>query len=99
MKGYAEISFDLLMEDNMSFVEGTFRIAGGNWRVFIFSRHDVEEPKVNANAKWNSGATGVTVKYPKEAILDKSTVLHLLSACLSVSEWVEVRGPDSISLR
>lgn len=29
----AEISFDLKMEDNMSFVEGTYRLEGGEWQV------------------------------------------------------------------
>ena len=31
-----EISYDLVMGDDMAFVEGTFRISGGEWQVFIF---------------------------------------------------------------
>ena len=34
----AQISFDLVMEDSMSFVEGTYRLPGRDWQVFIFGR-------------------------------------------------------------
>jgi hypothetical protein len=38
MKG--EISYDLVMENDMSFVEGTYRIENGEWRVFILRGSD-----------------------------------------------------------
>lgn len=33
----AEISYDLVMDDDMSFVEGTYRLPGGDWQVVIVS--------------------------------------------------------------
>jgi hypothetical protein len=44
----AEISYDLVMDDDMGFVKGTYRLPGGDWQVFIvlaFQR-DVPEPQV-----------------------------------------------------
>ena len=32
----AEITYDLVMDDNMNFVEGCYRLHGGEWQVFIF---------------------------------------------------------------
>ena len=95
----AEISFDLIMEDDMSFVEGTYRLPGGEWQVFIFSRHATSKPEINVQAKWESGVTGVNVRYPKSEKLDKSAVMQILSSSLGVTEWQEIHGPDSISLR
>ena len=40
MSAGAEICFDLVMEKEMSFVEGTYRLPGRGWEVFIFSRYD-----------------------------------------------------------
>lgn len=41
-----DISYDLIMEDNMSFVEGTYRIDNGDWHVFIFSKDAIEATRV-----------------------------------------------------
>jgi hypothetical protein len=95
----AEISFDLIMEDDMSFVEGTYRLPGGEWQVFIFSRKAISKPEINVHSKWVSGVTGVVIQYPEFHKLDKSVVLQILSSALGVTEWQEVRGPDSINLR
>lgn len=94
-----EISFDLKMEENMSFVEGVFRVAGGDWRVFIFRRGSVEGPVANTSAKWKSGVTGLTVEYPRGERLDKDAVLKVLGDVLDVSVWHETNGPDSMQLR
>src|SRR5262245_47640183 len=42
----AEISYDLVMGEDMAFVEGTYRLPGGDWQVVIVSRYDVAEPQV-----------------------------------------------------
>ena len=43
----AQISFDLVMGEAMSFVEGTYRLPGRAWEVFIFGPDaDVSEPRV-----------------------------------------------------
>lgn len=93
-----EISFDLVMEEDMEFVEGTFRLPGFWWQVFIFSRSDVEELQITPST-WDSGVTGVFVRFSRSERLDQAAVERVLSASLGVNEWVVVRGPDSMHLR
>jgi hypothetical protein len=96
---HAEISYDLVMTDEMSFVEGTYRLPERDWQVFIFGPDEsFTEPNV-VTAKWPSGVTGVFVKWPPSKRLNKDAVLAILSAELSVDDWSEVRGPDSMQLR
>lgn len=96
----AEITFDLVMEEDMSFVEGCYKLDGGTWQVFTFpspGRRDTLE--VRTNLTWASGVTGLNAFVPKHVKLNKTTVLEVLSDALGVTEWVEVRGPDSMVLR
>ena len=94
----AEISYDLVMEDCMSFVEGTFRLSDGEWQVFIFSPADVPEPIVKSG-RWDSGVRGVFIRFPRSRGLNRKVVEELLSRELNVDEWTMVRGPDSLQLR
>ena len=94
----AEISYDLVMDGDMPFVEGTYRLPGEDWRVVIVSRCDVTEPEV-ASQVWDSGVSGVFVRFPRRGRLDRVAVERALSDALGVSGWVPVRGPDSIGLR
>ncbi len=96
----AEISYDLVMDDDMSFVEGTFRLPGGDWQVVIVSafERDVPEPQV-VSQRWDSGVSGVFVRIPRSKRINVSTVEQVLSEAFGVSEWVRVRGPDSMNLR
>jgi hypothetical protein len=82
----------------MDFEEGTYRLSGGEWQVFIFSRRDVAEPQVKTG-RWDSGVTGVWVKYPSAALLNRAAVERVLGAELGITEFVVVRGPDSMNLR
>ena len=93
-----EISFDLVMEENMSFVEGSFRLDRGAWQVFVFSRYQVARASVIVS-KWESGVSGVVVRFPQSEKLNKPVVEQVLSDWLGVNEWHEVRGPDSMELR
>jgi len=95
----AEISFDLIMEDDMSFVEGTYRLPGRDWQVVIFSSDQIPEPVIKMHAQWKSGVTGIHVRFPRGKKLNKTVVLRIMSDCLGVTEWVETRGPDSMQLR
>src|SRR5262249_35314102 len=54
----AEISYDLVMEDEMSFVEGTYRLPGGEWQVFIFIPWQGSNAVVWTRSEWDSGVTG-----------------------------------------
>ncbi len=95
----AEISYDLVMEDDMEFVEGTYCLPGSEWEVFIFTQLlSVRRPEVRRSV-WQSGASGIVALFPKPTSFDKDVVKQVLSKSLSVQGWVEVRGPDSINLR
>lgn len=39
----AEITFDLVMTEDMAFVESCYRLAGGVWQVFMFRRYNGTE--------------------------------------------------------
>lgn len=95
-----EISYDLVMDDDMEFVEGAYRLPGGVWQVVIFSafERDVPEPQVVPQV-WDSGLTGVFVRYPRRLPLNAAAVERVLSEALGVSKWLRVRGPDSMQLR
>jgi len=96
----AEITFDLVMTEDMPFVEGCYRLADGVWRVFIFRRSNrTEEVGIKQNLTWRSGVTGLNAILPHDAKIDRSVVLTVLSDALGVTEWSEVRGPDSMQLR
>src|SRR4051812_42731169 len=72
----AEISFDLVMVPTMDFVEGTYRLPGGDWQVFVFTPDmSAAEPKVTAG-RWSTGANGVAVTWPRSRILDEAAVLR-----------------------
>jgi hypothetical protein len=95
-----EISYDLVMDDDMPFVEGTYRLPGGAWQVVIFSasQRDVAEPEVVPQV-WDSGVSGVYVRFPRHLPLNAEEVERVLSEALGVSEWLRVSGPDSMQLR
>ena len=93
-----EISYDLIMEDDMSFVEGSYRTGDEVWKVFIFRKDDISESTVTTG-KWPSGVSGVLVRVPKSCRLNKHIVEQVLSDRLQVKKWNEVRGPDSMQLR
>jgi hypothetical protein len=93
-----EISYDLVMEEDMAFVEGSYRLPGEDWQVVIVSRYDRAERQVMPQ-KWESGVSGVVIRFPRSARLDHAAVEEVLSAAFGVWEWVVVRGPDSMQLR
>lgn len=93
-----EISYDVAMDADNSFVEGSYRVGDGAWQVFIVSKRDVPEAIIKSST-WDSGVTGVVIKLPRGTCLDKALVERLLSARHNVAGWVEVRGPDSMTLR
>jgi hypothetical protein len=84
----------------MDFVEGAYWLPGGDWQVVIFSTlgRDVQEPEVVPQV-WDSGVSGVFVRFPRHERLNQPAVERVLSAALGVSEWVRVSGPDSMQLR
>ena len=84
----------------MPFVEGTYLLDGGVWQVFIFGRaRGTRDVGVRKNIVWKSGVTGVNVIVADDAKLNKQVVLQALSDALGITQWTEVRGPDSMVLR
>jgi hypothetical protein len=94
MSVQAEISYDLVMENDMSFVEGCYRLPGRPWEVFIFSKRKIDQPE-HRFGQWDSGVTGINVFVPVDTTLNKCRVEELLSSALGIAEWREVRGPDA----
>ena len=95
-----EISFDLVMDENMDFVEGCYRLDDAIWQVFIFRKaRGIEEICVKRDIVWKSGVTGLNIIVSDDTKLNKSVVLRALSDALGIIEWSEVRGPDSMQLR
>jgi hypothetical protein len=94
----AEISLDLVMDDDMSFVEGCYRLPGAEWRVFIFSKRDTAEVTWQFGS-WDRGVKGVVLYVPRTEKLNRSKVQAHLSRVLGVESWSEVKGPDSMVLR
>ena len=93
-----EISYDLVMEEDMAFVEATFRLPGDEWQVLIVSKRDTDETRIRP-CTWESGVRGFAVHVPKSTRLNRKFVEEMLSVHLGVDEWTEVRGPDSLKLR
>ena len=96
----AEISYDLVLEDDMQFLEGAYRLPGNDWQVFIVSAFDREVQVVQmVSQQWQSGVTGLLLRIPMAERINAATVERLLSDRLGVSEWARVQGPDSMQLR
>jgi hypothetical protein len=96
----AEISWDLIMSEDMPFVEGCYRLQGSDWQVVTAGRaSDACPAGVRDGIRWTSGVTGMTIGFSDGLKINARTVLELMSASLGVTKWVEVHGPDSMMLR
>jgi hypothetical protein len=95
-----EISYDLLMDEDMSFVEGSFRLEGGEWHVFVFlgNRERFRKTRFRRTI-WDSGVSGIVYELPLEQPHNKMSVEQLLCQAVGAVSWTEVRGPDSMNLR
>lgn len=93
-----EISYDLVMDDDMGFVEGTFRLPGESWQVIIVSKSSVPSVEVQ-HSVWESGVKGLVINVPGETWLNRAVVEGELARAVGVVRWVEVVGPDSMTLR
>jgi hypothetical protein len=95
-----EISFDTGLDDDMSLVEGSYRVPGQFWQVFTFTKQrrgpgsSVPEP-CHHFGEWESGITGIEFDVPMGAVLDREYMLRAFSRVFGTDDWVEVRGPDS----
>jgi len=93
-----EISYDLVMEDDMKFVEAAFRLENAEWQVIVVSKRDVPTTVITP-CRWQSGVSGLVVRVPRSTRLNRQVVGEILARSLGVETLREVRGPDYMSLR
>jgi hypothetical protein len=93
-----ELSFDTVPGEDADVVEGSYRVPGRPWEIFLFEKRDVPEPRHHLST-WRSGITGIEFTFPKRAVLDREAVLRGMSEAFATTDWVEVRGPDSLLLK
>jgi hypothetical protein len=93
-----EISFDTGLSEDESIVEGSYRVPGKLWQIFLFRKESVPELH-HRFAEWPSGITGVEFEVPREDVLDRDYMLRAFSTVFETDDWVEVRGPDSLLLK
>jgi hypothetical protein len=98
-----EISFDTGLQADERVVEGSYRVPGEFWQVFIFDKETVRGESIpelrHRFGEWASGITGVAFDVPREATLDKDYVFRAFSTVFGTEDWVEVRGPDSLLMK
>lgn len=98
-----EISFDTGLEPDERIVEGSYRVPGEFWQVFLFQKERV--PGISMTelrhqfGEWPSGITGIEFDVPSDAVLDKAYIFRAFASIFGTDEWVEVRGPDSLLLK
>lgn len=96
----AEVTWDFLMEEDMGWIEGCYRLPDQPWQVVIAGNDDeVSKVEVRNGLTWASGVTGMNIFFPKNVRLNATLLLKVMSDVLGVCNWVEVRGPDSIVIR
>lgn len=93
-----EISYDLVMDDDMVFVEESYRIGGCEWRVVIVSKRPIVTPSWKP-CTWDSGVSGIVVEISVGIRLNALVLENLLAEILGVGAWERVQGPDSMQLR
>lgn len=99
-----EISFDLVLDEDNGWNEGSYRLPGEFWKVVIFNKDDVPEiqcrpQKWQRPTKWEREMTGVSIRFPRSAKMGRDNILQAMSHFFGYREWVQVDGPDSMLLR
>jgi hypothetical protein len=100
-----EISFDLVLQEDHSFMEGSYRLPDEFWKVVIFKKDDVEELQFQTGrcgqrpTKWERQISGMWIRIPRVAKVDRDYLIQAITQATGYDGWVEVRGPDSIVLR
>ncbi|MGN6279469.1 MAG: hypothetical protein ACTHM8_12215 [Sphingomonas sp.] len=88
------------MSEDMAFAEGCYRLQGEDWQVITARKaKDINLIGIRNGMRWDSGVTGMNIVLPDNAKINATMLLEMMSKTLGVSDWVEVRGPDSMALR
>ncbi len=99
-----EISFDLVMEKDNNWMEGSFRLPGESWQCMSFNKRDVADvchklSQWQRATTWGGTMTGISFSLPQTACVDRNYLLGAMTQVFGFSEWIEVHGPDSMFLR
>ena len=94
-----EISYDTVSSDDMGrAVEGSFRLPGHHWQVFLFTKEAVLE-LTHRFGTWRSGITGVSFEVPECIVINHEFITGAMSEVFGPASWIVVRGPDSLVLK
>ncbi|MGP0068841.1 MAG: hypothetical protein ACLQGP_35230 [Isosphaeraceae bacterium] len=95
-----DISFDTVLEEDNSIVEGCIRVPGRFWQIFYFSKKDVPELRHHF-VMWPSGIASIEFDVPRDALLGKDYMIRALSNVFDTrpESWSNIYGPDSMILR
>ncbi|MEZ6142468.1 MAG: hypothetical protein R3B84_18065 [Zavarzinella sp.] len=99
-----EISFDLVMEDEHQYMEGSYRLPGTLWNVVIFKKSEVDELAYEFTiwepaTIWERAASGVVIRFPLKAKMGLEEILSAMTKVFQFKNWTVVNGPDSMLLR
>lgn len=99
-----EISFDLVLEEDNGWMEGSYRLPGEFWKVVVFQRDDLlklrSQPTIwQRPTKWERDIAGVVIRFPRTARIGRDDLLRAMAQVFGRSDWVQVDGPDSMMLR
>jgi hypothetical protein len=94
-----EISYDTVSEDDMGrVVEGSYRLPGHHWQVFLFTKEAVLE-LTHSFGTWQSGITGVRFEVPERIVINHEFIIGAMSEVFGAASWIVVSGPDSLVLK
>ena len=93
-----EISYDTVMGDDMGIVEGSYRLPGYLWQIFLFTNKAVPELR-QSFATWQSGITGLEFKVPNGVAINHEFIVRAMSEVFGAASWIVVDGPDSLILK
>ncbi|MCY1054623.1 hypothetical protein [Nannocystis sp. SCPEA4] len=95
----AEISYDVVVDDDSQIVEGCVRLPGETWRTFHASKEDnLAEPRF-WTFDWENGIRGMALEMPASTTMNKAALQQAFASFLGVEQIVEAPGPDSMMMR
>ncbi|MCY0986607.1 hypothetical protein OV203_05720 [Nannocystis sp. ILAH1] len=95
----AEISFDVVVDDDSWIVEGCLRLPGETWRTFHAEKEFYLPEACLRTFDWENGIRGLALKMPGEAPMNKAALAQAFASLLGVEQIVEAPGPDSMMMR
>ncbi len=100
-----EISFDTQLSDlDNDHIEGCYRLSDDAWTVFHLTHITsgalwTGPAKIREGAIFSSGIRGIDGVFPIYTTLNKKAAMDILSKTLGGVDWIEVSGPDSLTLK